>query len=77
MLLMGPIYDRYGERTAAPLLTLFAISTMLLGMISLTIPWALAGSCAGLGISRSLRRPCSDWGAARPRRNNEAVRWAP
>ena len=34
MLLMGPIYDRYGERTAAPLLTLFAISTVLPGVMS-------------------------------------------
>jgi hypothetical protein len=34
MLAMGVVYDRYGERTVAPLLVLFALSTLLPGSTS-------------------------------------------
>jgi MFS family permease len=47
MLGMGPIYDRYGERTVAPLLVLFALSTLLPGFAS-SLQW-LFGALLALG----------------------------
>lgn len=71
MLLMGPIYDRYGERTAAPLLALFAISTVLPGVTS-SVPGLFAtllllGALSGM-LDISINAASTDWEAATGRR---------
>ncbi|MBK5228433.1 MAG: MFS transporter, partial [Actinobacteria bacterium] len=73
MLLMGPVYDRYGERTAAPLLILilFAISTVLPGVTS-SVPGLFAtllllGALSGM-LDISINAASTDWEAATGRR---------
>jgi MFS family permease len=71
MLAMGRIYDRYAERTVAPLLILFAGSTVLPGLISST-PWLFLtllsiGALSGM-LDVAINAAATAWEAATHRR---------
>jgi predicted MFS family arabinose efflux permease len=71
MLAMGRIYDRYAERTVAPLLILFAGSTVLPGLTSST-PWLFLtllsiGALTGM-LDVAINAAATAWEAATHRR---------
>jgi MFS family permease len=71
MLVMGRIYDRYAERTVAPLLLLFAGSTMLPGTTSSTpglfLTLLLIGALTGM-LDVAINAAATAWEAATKRR---------
>ena len=71
MLMMGPIYDRYGQRTVPPLLVLFAMTTMIPGFVD-SVP-LLFGSLIFLGamsgmLDIAVNAASTDWEATTERR---------
>ncbi|MPZ69137.1 MAG: MFS transporter [Actinobacteria bacterium] len=71
MLMMGPIYDRFGQRTVPPLLILFALTTLIPGLVD-SAP-LLFGSLIFLGamsgmLDISVNAATTDWEAATGRR---------
>jgi predicted MFS family arabinose efflux permease len=71
MLAMGRIYDRYAERTVAPLLILFAMSTLLPGATSSTtwlfVTLLLIGAFTGM-LDVAINAAATAWEAATDRR---------
>lgn len=71
MLMMGPIYDRHGQRTVPPLLVLFALTTMIPGLVD-SVPLLfgaliLLGAMSGM-LDISVNAATTDWEAATGRR---------
>lgn len=71
MLMMGPIYDRYGERTVAPVLIMFAFSTLLPGTAPsaqwLFVSLLALGALAGI-LDVAINAAAVDWEAVTGRR---------
>ena len=71
MLTMGAIYDRYGDRTVAPLLIAFGLTTMLPGTAP-SAPWLFVG-LLGVGalsgmLDVAINAAAVEWEAATGRR---------
>jgi MFS family permease len=71
MLAMGVVYDRYGERTVAPLLVLFALSTLLPGPTSsvamLFVALFAMGALSGM-LDVAINAATTAWEASTGRR---------